>query len=99
MLHICPDIVHLLGDENVDLGTIRLDCSDATIATSKIVPFKIINYLEPSPLLPLLNPAPSTVPYSTTTSKKDATDSSLPPATTSSTEGALNNRSEESKVY
>ena len=37
--HICPDIVGFLGDENGDLGIIRLYCSDATIATLKTAPF------------------------------------------------------------
>ena len=34
-LYICPNIVGLPCDENGDLGTIRLDCSDTTLATSK----------------------------------------------------------------
>ena len=68
-LHICPDIVGLLGDKNGYSGTIRSDCSDATIATSKTAPFEIINYLEPPPPPTLVIPAPSTVPNSTTTSK------------------------------
>ena len=84
-LHICPNIVGLLGDENVDSGTIRSDCSATTIATSKTTPFEIINYLEPPPIPPLVNPAPLTVPTSTSTSKEDATDSSLKPAPTPST--------------
>ena len=97
-LHICLDIVGLLSDENRDSGTIRSDCSNATIATSKTAPFAIINYLESPPPPPSVIPAPSTVPNSTTTSKKDATETLLPPATLPSTEEALNNRSEESKV-
>ena len=37
-LHLCPDIVGLLGDENGDSCTIRSNCTDATIATSKTAP-------------------------------------------------------------
>ena len=44
-LHICPNIIGLLDDENQDYGTIRSDCSDATMALSMTVPFAIINYL------------------------------------------------------
>ena len=42
-LHLCPDIIDLLGDENGDSGTIRSNCSDATIATSKTAPSDPIN--------------------------------------------------------
>ena len=67
-LHICPAIIGLLGDENGDSGTIRLDCSDATMVTSKTAPFAIINYLEPPSTPPLGNQALSTVPKNNTTS-------------------------------
>ena len=97
-LHICPDIVGLLSDENRDSGTIRSDCSDVTIATSKSAPFQVVYYLLPPPPTPLLNPAPSTVITNTSTSKEDAIDSSETPTPTPSTEVALNIRSEESNV-
>ena len=76
MLHICPDIVGLLDNENRDLGTIRSDCSATTIVISKTAHFKIINYLEPTPIPPLANPAPPAVTKSNITYKEDATDSS-----------------------
>ena len=98
MLHIYPDIVGLLGGENGDSGMIRSDCSAAIIATSKTAPFEIINYLEPPPIPPRVNPAPPTVLKSNTTSKEDATDLSLIPGPTPSKEEALNNRPEESKA-
>ena len=97
-LHIYLDIVRLLGDENGDSGTIRLDCSDATIATSKPAPFEIIHYLEPPPIPPLTNPAPSKVLKSNTISKEEAIYSLLIPAPTPSKEEALNIRPEESKA-
>ena len=53
-LHVCPDIVGLLGDENGDTGTIRSNCSDATIATSKTAPSTPIDYLIPRPKPPIL---------------------------------------------
>ena len=96
-LYICIGIIDLLGDENRDSGTIRSDCSDATMATSKTASFVIINYLEPPLTPPLENPAPLTSLKSNTTSKEDETDSSLTPITTPSTEVALYNRSAESK--
>ena len=69
-LHIYPDIMGILGDENGDSGTIRSDCSDATLAASKTTPFALINYLLPPP--PSVLTAPSTFPNNTTTSKDDA---------------------------
>ena len=78
--------------------TIRSDCSDTIIATSKTASFAIINYLQPPPLPLLVTPVPSTAPNSTTTSKEDAAETSLSPATPPSMEEALNNRSEESKI-
>ena len=95
-LHVYPDIIGLLGDENRESGTIRSGVSDATMATFKTAPFTIINYLYPPPTPPLKNQSPPIVPMNDTTSKEDVPDSLLPPSTTPSMEDALNNRSEES---
>ena len=95
-LHICPDIVGLLGDENGDSGMIRSDISDVIKATSNTAPFTIINYLEPPSTPPLENQSPPIVPTNYTTSKEDALDSSFTPSTTPSVKDALNNRSEQS---
>ena len=64
-LHLCPDINSLLGDENRDSGTIRSNCSDAIIATSKTAPSNPINYLVPRPTT--LIPPPNTVEKETPT--------------------------------
>ena len=93
-LHVYPDIIGLLGDENRESGTIRSGVSDATMATFKTAPFTIINYLELPPTPPLEDQSPPIFPTNDTTSKENAPDPSLPPSTTSSTEDALNNRSE-----
>ena len=53
-LHLYSDIVGHLGDENSDSGTIRLNCSNATIATSKTAASTPIDYLIPHPKPPIL---------------------------------------------
>ena len=53
-LHLCPNIVGLLGDENGDSNTIRSNCLDATIATSKTAPSTPIDYPIPHPKPPIL---------------------------------------------
>ena len=83
-LHICPDIVGLLGDENGDSDTIRLSVSDAPMAILKTALFAIINYLDPPFTLPLEIQSPPTVPINDTISKEDAPDSLLPSSTTPS---------------
>ena len=89
MFHICPDIVGILSDENGDLGTIRSDCSNATLATSKTTPFALVFYLQPPPLPPLVIQAPSTIPNSTTISKDETSATLQPPVTQPSTVVAL----------
>ena len=95
-LHICPNIVGLLENENGDSGTIRLGVSDATMVTSKTAPFATISYLEPLSTPPLENQSLPTVSRNNTISKEDAADLLLTPATTPSIEEALNDRSEKS---
>ena len=101
-LHLYPDIVGLLGDENGDTGTIRSNCSDATIATSKTAPSTPIDYLTPRPKPPIPKPSTveteqtPTVPMTDPTDKADAPKTSPTPTTTSSEEDTPNNRSEES---
>ena len=46
-LHVGTDIYGILGDVNGDSGTIRLNLSDATLATSKSVLPTPINYIVP----------------------------------------------------
>ena len=99
-LHVCPDIVGLLGDENGDTGTIRLMCSDVTIATSKTAPPTPINYLtpRPTPLIPKTSTVEieqtPTVPITDPTDKEDAPTTSPTPTTTSSEVDAPSDRSE-----
>ena len=50
-LHLCPDINGLLGDENGDSGTIRSNCLNATLATSKTASSDPIDYLIPRPII------------------------------------------------
>ena len=52
-LHLCLDINGLLGDENGDSGTIRSNCSEATLATFKTAPSDPIDYLIPPPSDPI----------------------------------------------
>ena len=44
-LHIGADICGILGDIKGNSGTIRTDCSDATVATYKSILLEPINYL------------------------------------------------------
>ena len=108
-LHICPDIFGLLGDKNGNSGTIRSNCTDATIATSKTAPSTPINYFVPRPKPPILQP--STVKKKTPTvtmpdppdTEDSPTTSPIPAtttpeedaATTPSLEEASSNRSRE----
>ena len=90
-IHVCPDIVGLLGDENGISGTIISMCLDATIAT-------YINYLAPRPIPP--SPKPSAVDREETLTvtmndppdKADAPKTSPTPITTSHEVEAPSNR-------
>ena len=62
-LHLCPDMNGLLGDENGDSGTIRSNCLDATVATSKPASSTPINFLVPRLTPPI--PKPSIVEKNT----------------------------------
>ena len=53
-LHLCPDIIGLFGNKNGESGTIRSNCSDATIVTSKTAPSTPIDYLVPCPKPPII---------------------------------------------
>ena len=93
-LHVCPDVNGLLGDENGDSGTIRSNCSDATLGTFKTAPSEPINYLLPRSITTPIPPtAPTTITTDNNNSKDDAP-MSQSPAPTTSTEGALSSRSE-----
>ena len=101
-LHLCPDIVGLLGDKNSDSGTIRSNYSDATIATYRTAPSKPIDYLIPRPEPPILQTSTvetektPTVTITDPNDKADAPKTSPTPTTTSSKEDTPNNRLEES---
>ena len=99
-IYLCPNIVGLLGDKNGDFGTIRSNCSEATITTSKTAPSAPIDYLIPRPKLPILQTSTvetektPTLTMTDTNDKADAPKTLPTPTTTSSKENTLNNRSE-----
>ena len=97
-VHVCLDVNGLLGDKNGDSGTIRSDCSDATLGTFKTAPSEPINYLIPRSTIPTIpSTAPTTISNNNNTSKDDAPILQSP-APITSTEVALSSRSEGSKV-
>ena len=71
-LHLCPDINGLLGNENGDSGTIRSNCSDATLAIFKIAPSDSIDYLILRPTTPI--PTPTTAKETPTVRMIDPND-------------------------
>ena len=91
-LHLAPDTNGLLGDENGDSGTIRTDCSDATLGTFKTALSAPIDYLVPrSTTTTFSTTAPPQIPTNDT-SNDDAL--MMPASATTSTEENLNNRSD-----
>ena len=62
-LHIGADCSGILGDAEGDSGTVRTDCSAATLATTKAYLEPPINYLLVSPVT-LNEPTPSELPLS-----------------------------------
>ena len=62
-LHIGADCSGILGDAEGDSGTVRTDCSAATLATTKVYLEAPINYLLVSPVTPI-EPTPSELPLS-----------------------------------
>ena len=91
-LHVTPEVEGLLGDENGDSGTIRTNCSDATLGTFKTAPSEPINYLVPRSTITIFPPtAPPQIPNNDTSN--DDAPMMQAPATTS-TEETLNSRSE-----
>ena len=101
-LHLYPDIIGLLGNKNGDSGTIRLNCLDATIVTSKTAPLTPIDYLIPRPKPPIRQATivetevTPTVTMIDPNEKADAPKTSPTPTTKSSKEDTLSNRLEES---
>ena len=91
-LHVCPDVDGLLGDENGDSGTIRTNCSDATLGTFKTAPSEPIDYLVPRSTITTFPPTAPTQILNNDTSNDDAP--MMQESATTSIGVALNSRSE-----
>ena len=102
-LHVGSNMCGMPRDVNGDSGTIRSNLCNTTLATSKSVLLTPMSYLVPiqTPISPSNNTnteenqtvSTPTVTKFVPTSIEDAQDSSIPPTTTPSLEGALSNRS------
>ena len=91
-LHLAPDTNGLLGDENGDSGTIRTNCSDATLGTFKTALSAPIDYLVPRSTFTTFQSTAPTQNLNNDTSNDDAP--TMHESATTSIEEDLSSRSD-----